>query len=132
MCFAGLICFAVVFDKFLGPKEQFATYRDEISVVTSEFSHRTYESNVMNTVVGTLTNRSKVGWKDVAVEAQFFDKSGKQIDAITVRADDYLAIVILPHGEAAFKIEGRAARPEADYNTYKVFVRWAKDVDAWP
>lgn len=130
--FAMTVCCGIVIDKLLGPKEQFATYRDEISVVTSQFSHRNSDSNMMNTVVGTLTNRSKFGWKDVGVETQFFDKSGKQIDAITVRADDYHAVVILPHGEAAFKIEGRAARPEAEYDTYKVFVRWAKDVDAWP
>ena len=124
--------FAILFDKTMGPKTQFATYRDDISVVSSQFSHRISESNTMNTVVGTLTNRSNFGWKDVGVEAQFFDKLGKEIDAITVRADDYHAVVILPHGEVAFKIEGRAARPEADYDNYKVYVRWAKDVDAWP
>jgi hypothetical protein len=113
-----------------GPKEQFATYRGDIVAVSSEFSHRLSESNVVNTVVGTLTNRSKIAWKDVSVEAQFFDKSGKQVDVITAR--DYSSLVILPTGEVAFKIEGKAARPEADYDTYKVFVRWAKDVDAWP
>ena len=130
ICFAAVISIGIIFDKVLGPKEQFATYRDDISVVSSQFSRRMIESNTMNTVVGTLTNRGKVGWKDVGVEAQFFDKSGKEIDAITVKADDYRAVVILPHGEAAFKIEGRAARPEADYDNYKVYVRWAKDVDA--
>ena len=130
--FAIFVPIAIALDKMLGPKEQFATYRDDISVISSQFSHRLSESNIMNTVVGTLTNRSNVGWKDVGVEAQFFDKAGKEIDAITVKADDYRAVVILPHGEVAFKIEGRAARPEADYDNYKVSVRWAKDVDAWP
>lgn len=86
----------------------------------------------MNTVVGTLTNRSSIAWKEVGVEAQFLDKSGKQIDAITVKADDYRSVVILPHGEVAFKIEGKAAQSESDYDTYKVFVRWAKDAEAWP
>jgi len=123
---------AIVFDKMLGPKEQFATYRDDISVVSSQFSHRFADSNLLNTVVGTLTNRGEVSWKDVGVEAQVYDKSGKQIDAITATADDYRAAVILPHGEVAFKIEGKAARHEADYESYKVFVRWAKDANAWP
>ncbi len=122
-------------DTMFGPKEQFATYRDEITVVSSQFSQRISASgcdtnvNVYVTVVGTLTNRSNITWKDVGVEAQFLDKSGKPFDAITVNADGYRGVAILPHGEAAFKIEGKADRPESDYGSYKVIVRWAKDVD---
>jgi hypothetical protein len=121
-------------DKVFGPKEEFATYRNEIAVVHSQLSQRISTSgcdsnvNMYVTVVGTLTNHSDIAWKDVGVEAQFLDKSGRQFDAITVNADEYRGVTILPHGEAAFKIEGRPARPEADYSTYKVTVRWAKDV----
>jgi len=128
--FGMFIGLTVSIDRLIGPKEEFATYRDEISVVDSRLSHRIYESNLLNTVVGTITNRSNVTWKDVGVEAQFFDKSGRQIDAITVNANDYHSVVILPHGEASFKIEGKAARPESDYDTFKTTVRWAKDADA--
>jgi hypothetical protein len=125
----------IFMDSMFGPKEQFATYRNDISVIGSQFSQRIStsgcDSNVSMyvTVVGTLTNRSNIAWKDVSVEAQFLDKSGKQFDAITVNADGYRGVVILPHGEAAFKIEGNAARPESDYSAYKVVVRWAKDVE---
>jgi len=130
---AGLLafgCLIVFVGKAFGPKEDFAAYRNEISVVNSQFSQRIYSSNLWNTVVGTLTNHSDVSWKDVGVEAQFFDKSGKMIDTITVNANDYHGVAILPHGEAAFKIEGRAARASTDYWTNKLNVRWAKDVDA--
>ena len=129
--FAFVIGAGTFYEKAFGPKEQFATYRSEIGVVNSQFSQRTSGSNLWITVVGTLTNLSNVGWKDVGVEAQFFDKSGKLIDAITVDADSYRAVTILPHGEAAFKIEGRASHPAADYETNKLSVRWAKDLDAW-
>jgi len=125
----ALACFGTFYDKAFGPKEQFATYRDEISVVSSQFSHRLSGSNLVIAVVGTLTNRSDIGWKDVGVEAQFFDRSGKLIDTITVNAGDYHGVVILPHGGAAFKIEGRAARPATDYETNTLKVRWGKDVD---
>jgi hypothetical protein len=128
---ACLIGFGTLYDRAFGPKEQFATYRNEIGVVDSQFSQRISRSNLWITVVGTLTNYSDVGWKDVGVEAQFFDKSGKLIDAITVNADDYRGVTVLPHGEAAFKVEGRASHPAADYETNKLNVRWAKDVDAW-
>jgi hypothetical protein len=120
--------------KVFGPKEQFATYRNEITIENSQLSQRISTSdcdsnmNMYVTVVGTLTNHSDVAWKDVGVEARFLDKSGRQFDAITVNADEYHGVTILPHGEAAFKIEGRAARPESDYSTYKATVRWAKDV----
>ncbi|MGA2280734.1 MAG: zinc ribbon domain-containing protein [Verrucomicrobiota bacterium] len=130
--FAGI---SIFMDRVFGPKEQFAIYRDEITVVNSQFSQRISVSgcdsnvNVYVTVVGTLTNRSNITWKDVGVEALFLDKSGKQFDAITVNANEYRGVTILPHGEAAFKIEGRAARPESDYGTYKAIVRWAKDVN---
>jgi len=127
---ACLIGFGTLYDKTFGPKEQFATYRNKIDIVNSQFSQRVANSNLLVTVVGTLTNYSEVGWKDVGVEAQFFDKAGKLIDAITVNASDYRGVTILPHGETAFKIEGKASHPAADYETNKLNVRWAKDVDA--
>jgi hypothetical protein len=132
LCFVAMAGLGIFFEKAFGPKEQFATYRDDIAVVGSQFSHRISDSNLVNTVVGMLTNRSDVEWKDVGVEARFFDKSGKEIDAITVKAEDYRAVAILPHGEVAFKIESVAARPEADYDSYKAVVRWAKNASEWP
>ncbi len=128
--FAFVFLFAVV-EKTFGPKEEFATYRNEIAVIDSQFSQRSANTNLMVTVVGTLTNNSAISWKDVGVEAQFFDKSGKLIDVIKVNADNYSGVTILPHGIAAFKIEGRAAHPAADYYTNELNVRWAKDVDAF-
>ncbi|HXR46257.1 MAG TPA: hypothetical protein VN784_02355 [Candidatus Limnocylindrales bacterium] len=131
---AAWCCLGVLVDNMFAPKQQFAAYRNQISVVSSQFSQRVSSSDcdtnvsVYVTVVGILTNRSKIAWKDVGVEAQFLDKTGRQFDAITVNADEYRGVTVLPYGEAAFKIEGRAARPDSDYGTYKVTVRWAKDV----
>jgi hypothetical protein len=130
VCCVAMICAAIFLDKIFGPKRQYGDYRDDIIVASSQLSRRVSESNMVNTVVGTLTNRGQLAWKDVSVEAQFFNKAGKQIDAIT--AKDYPSLIILPHGEVSFKIESLAARPEADYESYKAVVRWAKDVDAWP
>jgi hypothetical protein len=131
-CIAVMSVVGIFFDRMINPKERFPTYREDIAVVSSQLSHRIGDSNLMNTVVGMLTNHGNFGWMEIGVEAQFFDKSGKEIDAITAKAEDYRGFVILPHGEVAFKIEGVAARLEADYDTYKVKVRWAKDVGTWP
>jgi hypothetical protein len=123
-----VILFAVVLRAF-GPKQQFAVYRDQIGVLASEFNEHVVESNLVVTVVGTITNRSDIGWKNVCVEAQFFDQSGRLIDAIPVSEEWYRGVVILPHGEAAFKIEGKASHPAGDYYTNQLAVRWAKDED---
>ena len=126
--FVLLASMGVLYDKMFALKEQFATYRNEITVIGSQFSYRIANSNLMITVVGTLTNRSSINWKDVGVESQFFDQTGKLIDVIKVNADNYNGVTILPHGEAAFKIEGRAAHPASEYFTNVLNVRWAKDV----
>ncbi len=126
---AMMIGFGIFFDNMFGPKKQFATYRNEIRVMDSHFSQRTVSSNHWLTVVGTLTNTSDVGWKNIGVEARFFDQAGTMIDAISVNANDYNGVAILPHGDAAFKIEGRAAHQAEDYYTNELNVRWAKDID---
>ena len=132
ICFAVFGCLATFVDKLFGPKEEFAIYRNDITVVSSQFSHRVSgsESNIYFTVVGTLTNQSNIAWKDAMVEVQFLDKTGQLIDVIKANAD-YGGVVILPHGEVAFKVEGKAARPVSDYVAHKAVVRWAKDVHAW-
>jgi hypothetical protein len=114
-------------EQMLGPKRDFAEFRDQIDVVNSQVSHRLWSSNLYVVVVGLATNRGEYGWKNVAIEAQFFDQSGKLIDAITADAD-YRGFTILPHGEAAFKLEGKVAKPQSEYVSHKVSVRTAKDV----
>jgi hypothetical protein len=123
-----LVGMGVFMDQLFGPKHDFAQYRDQIQLVSSEVSHRMWSSNLWVTVVGVATNRSECSWKNVGIEAQFFDKSGKMIDDIAADAE-YRGFAILPHGEAAFKIEGKATRPASDYFTHKVFVRVAKDIE---
>ena len=121
----------IFMDKVFGPKRDFAEFRDQIVVVDSQVSHRMWSSNIWVAVVGVVTNRSDAGWKNVGMEAQFFDKSGTLVD--TIAADgDYRGFAVLPHGEAAFKIEGKATKPQSEYASCKVFVRMAKDIRAWP
>jgi hypothetical protein len=128
----AMICMGLFMEKLLGRGTPFADHRNELSIVSSEVSHRVAGSNVWVTVVGTLTNRSGIAWKDIGVEAQFLDKAGMLFDAITVNANDYRGVAVLPHGSVAFKVEGKAARPESDYQNCKVSVMWAKAADAWP
>jgi hypothetical protein len=131
LCLIVLVCLGAFVEKIFGDKRDFAEYKDQIEVVNSHFSQRKWGSNFMVTVVGTVTNRSDCSWQHVGLEAQFFDSEGKLIDVV-VQTGDYGGFAILRNSDQAFKIEGRAAKPETNYAGHKVRVRWAKDSDAWP
>jgi hypothetical protein len=131
LVFVGLVCLAITLNAKLQQKEEFTAYRDQLSVLSSSLSFRTSAgSNLLVAVVGTLTNQSKVGWKNVSVEARFFDKSGNLIDAMRQHRHPAL-IRIGGDGEAAIKLEGKAVRPQSDYDTHKAYVRSAKDAASW-
>jgi len=124
-------CLLVFVEKHFGRNQDFADYQDQIAVVSSEFSHRMWGSNLMVTVVGVVTNRTDYSWEEVGFEVRFFDREGKLIDAV-VQTGDYQRFAILKHSEEAFRVEGKATRPQEAYVSHKVTVRWAKDAGAWP
>jgi hypothetical protein len=127
-----MIGMIVLIAREFGPRESFATYHDYVAVVSSQFSTRTSGSNTYVFVFGTLTNLSNIGWRDVAVEAQLLDRSGRLIDTIVARTGDFDGPVVLPHGQATFKVEGRAAQAVSEYDSCRAYVHWAKDADSWP
>jgi hypothetical protein len=128
---AGAIGLGIFLEHLIGTKRDFAPYKNQIMVVSSERSFRVVYSNLTVSVVGVVTNQSDFSWKQVALEAQLFGTDGKLIDVI--QADgDYRGIVVLPHTEAGFKIEGKAIKKESEYASHQVFVRTAKDIRAWP
>jgi hypothetical protein len=136
--FASLVMAAAIFglgyflEHLIGPKRDFAPYQSQIAVLSSEVSFRMSSSNLMVSVVGVVTNKSEFAWKNVGLEARFFDKDGKIIDVLQASDSSYNGIVVLPHAEAGFKIQSRATKNESDYVTHKVFVGTAKDFNAWP
>lgn len=119
--------FGVWAEELFGPKEDYAEFRDKIAVVNSQASLRIANSNQVVSVAGILTNKSGTAWKEVGVEVQFLDKSGKVFDVIPAKANDFSGIGMLAHAEGAFKVEGRVARPSDNYTNYSVVVRWAED-----
>jgi hypothetical protein len=116
--------------RLVGPKRDFAAYQDQLVVLQSQVTHRLAGSNLMVTVVGTLTNRSPFGWKAVELEAQHYDQKGHLIDVTP--SDRYRESSVLPHSELGFKLEGRPAQPASTYASCRVFVRAATDIRAWP
>jgi len=116
----------------IGPKRDFTPYQDQIKVTSSEVGFRMSGSNVTVFVVGTITNQTDFAWKNLGLEARLFNKDGKLIDVIQASDSSYGGVVIFPHAEAGFKIQGKATRDESEYFSHKILVGTAKDFDAWP
>ena len=118
---AGLvISFRQVFHSGL----DFSPYRNNISVVESQMNFGNEDKEPLVYVVTVITNNSDLAWKDVELDARFFNKAGTLIDAQPWR--EYLTI--LPHEDTAFRIRMKPSHELADYQSYKVFVRSARDV----
>ena len=60
----------------------------------------------------------------------YFDKDGHLIDTKSDELECFTAI--LPHDEQAFRSRTVADKPQSAYVTHKVFVRSARDAQAWP
>lgn len=129
VCVVVLIYLNAVYDEVFGQKRDFAPYQSQITVVNSETSFRIVNSNLTVSVIGVVTNQTSFGWKDIGMEAQLFDGSGKMIDVIEAEGE-YRGFAVLPHSEASFKIEGRAIKQEQEYQSTKVFVRTGRDITA--
>ena len=125
--FGAIVGLGYFLENLLGTKRDFAPYQNQIGIVNSEVSFRTSGSNLTVFVVGVVTNKSEFAWKNIGVEAQLFNKSGKLIDVIQATDSSYSGVVILPHAEAGFKIQSKAARDESEYATHKVVVGSGKD-----
>ena len=60
----------------------FSPYRDQVSITESRMT-TSIENGVTNVyLVGILTNRSEFAWKNIRVDARFYDKAGVMIDAV--------------------------------------------------
>jgi hypothetical protein len=129
---AAVMGLGVFLDHLIGPKRDFALYQSQIAVVNSEMSFRISGSNLTVSVIGVVTNQSEFAWKNVGLEARLFDKDGKLIDVIQASDSSYNGVVVLPHAEAGFKIQGKATKNESEYAAHKVFIGTGKDFNAWP
>ena len=77
-------------------------------------------------VVAIVTNQTNLAWKEIPLEARFFDRTGTLIDV----ARGYYGWALYPKSDAAIRIQTDALRPFADYDSYKIYVGYAHDAHA--
>jgi hypothetical protein len=109
--------------------QDFAEYRDTISVIESSMHYSSEEKGPTISVIGKLTNSSAFSWKEIQIETCFFDDQGHLIDTISGREYEH---TVLPKSEIAFRLRKTADKEERFYKAHIVVVRSAKDARTWP
>lgn len=74
-------------------------------------------------ILGKIRNESNISWKDIKLEARFFDKEGKMIDT----TQDQKYITVPSNGESAFKLSFKREFPQENYDSFKIRIISAKD-----
>jgi hypothetical protein len=118
-----LIVFASIFDR----GEDYETYKDQIRITDCQIALGDTKSGATVAVIGTITNASRVSWREIQFHVDFLDAAGKRADV--GEREDYS--FRLPRGEtSSFKNSFRREFPETNYVTPVVRVVGAKDVRA--
>jgi hypothetical protein len=118
-----IVGFQVMFNRFTGSGIDFSPYRNEISVVESRMNFKDAGTNSMVYVVAVITNHTDIAWRQIQYDVRFFNRAGTLIDARTALDSS----TILDHGESAFRINVTPSHMLPEYDSYKVFVRAARD-----
>jgi len=120
--------FSVVYRLFT-PGRDFAPFRNQFEIVSSSMQFNQNEKGAWVATVGTIRNNSDYAWKEVQLEARYFDSAGKLID---VGVQTFSDVVVQQHSESAFRIRTIAGQPTNAYASHKVLVRSGRDIRQWP
>ena len=112
--------FKSMFDK----GEDFTPYRNQITINKTELKFGETSCGPTVVAMGTMTNNSSLSWKDVQLEARFFDNNNKLID--TDQKNKY-SFVIPANDISTFKISIPREFPEEQYASCKMRILSAKD-----
>jgi hypothetical protein len=115
--------FQIFLQRLVNPGIDFSPYRDGITIIESRMNVEDAGGKSSVHVVAVITNQTDIAWKQVQFDVRFFNKMGVLIDARGYSAGD----TILPHGEIAFRINTKPIHALSDYESYKIFVRSARD-----
>jgi hypothetical protein len=117
------------FSRVFNRGEDFNSHRSQVRVEQSEMRIGNLGAGPTIAVVGTIRNDSPVTWKDVSVEARFFDKSHKLIDT---KQSPYGLYDLPANDSCPFKISLPREFPATDYDSCQVRILSAQDASAFP
>ncbi len=129
MLFPLAVVFFINRQLFSNDKPQFADYQSQIQIINSEMSFSTQNDCLTITTLGQIKNQTDITWGDVSIEVQYFNAQGKLIDTGSDKTYD---LVLQPRAEQAFRVRFCASKPQSEYASQKVFLRYAERTPRWP
>ena len=96
------------------PGRNFELFQKQFTVIDPEMTFNVTTNGNYISTIGQIRNGSPCAWKDLYVEVQYFNKEGKMIDTDT---EENYSEIIPAGGTQAFKVRGRADKPESEYST---------------
>lgn len=115
--------------RIFSPGTDFEPFRDQIVVEGSNMHFGQATNGNFISAIGTLRNNSPYAWKEIQLEAQYYDNDGRLIDT---RTESRYGNVLPPGASQGFRLRTPADKPQSTYASHKVFVRSAKDARTWP
>jgi hypothetical protein len=114
----------VIIGSIFDTGEKYEHFKDQIVLADSHIVFGDTKSGPTVAVIGTITNTSKVSWKEVQFHVDFLDAGSKRTDV--GEREDYN--FRLPASEStSFKVSFRREFPESNYVKAIVRVVGAKD-----
>ena len=112
------------YSKMFDRGEDYQKYSGQIEITESKIVFGEYRREPTVDVIGTITNKSPVPWKDIRFQVDFQNGGGQRVD--TGQTEN--RIYMLPAGDAlSFKVSYRREFAETNYVTHTIRVVSAKD-----
>lgn len=113
--------------KMFDPGESFETHRNSLSVKNTELKFGENSCGSTLVILGEIENQGDVSWKDIQIEASFFNSDGKMID--TDQSKKY-SFVVLKNSKSPFKFSIKMEFSQEYYTDYKIKIMTARDMNA--
>jgi hypothetical protein len=100
----------------------FKDHAGAISIRAEQVHVETARDTAYASCIGEVTNDTPYGWRDIAVEARYFNAQNELIDTASERHD---RIHLPANGSVAIRVLDRAARSAASYTSCKLAIKSA-------
>jgi len=107
--------------------ESFDLHRGDLVIENTELTHGENSCGATLAILGKIHNQGDISWKDIQLEANFYNKDNKLID--TEQNKKY-SFVSLKKSKSPIKFSIKREFPLEYYSSYEIKVISARDVSA--
>ena len=128
--FIIFIAFSFYFKSSVSDKlstSNFEDSRELITIKNSKMNYVTKECGGSVSILGTIINNSEVSWESFYFEVKFYNKDNVLIDSLS---DNDYNLVVLPHSDSSFIIDGKADKSKEEYDHFEIILKKARESNA--